>query len=285
MERKSMDPRSTTVEVAEPALVRLGLLDDADIDLADAALACAAADRPGTDLSLLRARIAGLASRLLAQGTGITGSAGRAGLLVALLAGDEELNGDTDDYDNPANADLVMLFERRRGLPVTLSLLYAAIARRIGWSAQVLGLPGHVVMAIGGDGDRIVLDPFDHGRILDAAGIGELVDRALGGHVIPEREHMRPLTNREVLVRLLSNQATRARRGGDSRRALVLAERMTALAPRLTGLWWERARLEQLAGDTVAARSSLVAMLDTTRDPRTRGRIADALQALARSNS
>ena len=91
-------------------------------------------------------------------------------------------------------------------------------------------------MALGGDGDRIVLDPFDHGRILDAAGIGELVDRALGGHVIPEREHLRPLTNREVLVRLLSNQATRARRRGDALRALVLAERMTALAPRLTGL-------------------------------------------------
>ena len=273
------------LKVIDLALTRFGLLDDADIDLADAALACAAADRPGVDLTSLRARIAGLASRLQTQGTGIVASADRARLLVALLAGHEELSGDTDDYDNPANADLALMFERRRGLPVTLSLLYAAIARRVGWSAQVLGLPGHVVMALGGDGDRIVLDPFDHGRTLDADGIGELVDRALGGHVTPEREHLRPLTNREVLVRLLSNQATRARRKGDTVRALVLAERMTALAPRLTGLWWERARLEQLAGDSVSARASLVAMLDTTRDPRTRGRITDALQALARSNS
>ena len=280
MERKSMDSGEM-----DPALARLGLLDDADIDLAEAALACAGADRPGVDMAPLRARIAGLAGRLLAQSSGITDSAERAALLVALLSGEEGLNGDTEDYDNPANADLAMLFERRRGLPVTLSLLYAAIARRVGWTAQVLGLPGHVVMTLGGDGDRIVLDPFDHGRVLDSSGIGELVDRALGGHVTPEREHLRPLTNREVLVRLLSNQATRARRRGDTARALVLAERMTALAPRLTGLWWERARLEQLAGDSVAARGSLVAMLDTTRDPRTRGRIADALQALARSNS
>ena len=267
----------------DEALIRLGLVDDAEIDLADAALACAAADRPDLDFTDLRARIAGLANRLMAQAAGVDTNRDRARLLVALLADREGLNGDTADYDNPDNADLSMLFERRRGLPVTLSLLYVAIARRVGWTAEVLGLPGHVVVALGGDSDRIILDVFDHGRSLDAAGLGALVDRAMGGHVPPSPEHVRPLTNREVLVRLLSNQATRARRAGDAPRALVLSERMTAFAPGLTGLWWERARLEQLAGQTVAARASLVAMLDTTHDEATRARIADALQALAKS--
>jgi regulator of sirC expression with transglutaminase-like and TPR domain len=267
----------------DEALIRLGLLDDADIDLADAALACAAADRPDLDLAPLRARIAGLAGRLLTQAVGVEASRERSALLVDLIAGREGLSGDTQDYDNPANADLAMLFERRRGLPVTLSLLYVALARRVGWTAELLGLPGHVVVAIGGDIDRTVIDPFDHGRRLDAAGLGALVDRAMGGHVTPSAENIRPLTNREVLVRLLTNQATRARRAGDGARALVLAERLTALAPGLTGLWWERARLEQVAGDTAAARTSLAAMLDTTHDEATRRRIADALQALARS--
>lgn len=272
-----------TALAIDDALVRLGLLDDADIDLADAALACAAADRPAVDMAPLRARIAGLAARLLTEAAGIESSRERARLLVGLLSGREGLSGDTENYDNPANADLALLFERRRGLPVTLSLLYVALARRVGWSAELLGLPGHVVVAIGGDTDRIVIDPFDAGRTLDALGLGALVDRAMGGHVVPSAQHIRPLSNREVLVRLLTNQATRARRAGDSTRALVLAERMTALAPGLTGLWWERARLEQLAGDTAAARASLAAMLDTTHDEPTRRRIADALQALAKS--
>lgn len=266
------------------ALTHLGLVDDADIDLADAALACAAADRPEVEYGPLRARVAGLASRLMGQAAGVTTSRERARLLTALLADHEGLTGDTEDYDNPANADLAMLFERRRGLPVTLSLLYVALARRVGWTAQVLGLPGHVVVALGGDSDRVILDPFDHGRRVDAVALAELVDRAMGGHVAPSADHLRPLTNREVLVRLLTNQATRARRKGDPARALVLAQRMTAIAPRLTGLWWERARLEQIAGDTVAARASLAAMLETTHDPATRARIADALTTLARSH-
>lgn len=266
------------------ALTRLGLLDDDDIDLADAALVCAAADRPDLDQAPLKARIAGLATRLLAQGVGVDTSRGRARLLTALLADHEGLSGDTQDYENPANADLSMMFERRRGLPITLSLLYVALARRVGWTAQVLGLPGHVVVALGGDTDRIILDPFDHGRRIDADGLAELVDRALGGRVPPSADHLRPLSNREVLVRLLTNQATRARRKGDAARALTLATRMTAMAPRLTGLWWERARLEQVAGDRPAARASLAAMLETTHDPAVRARIADALTTLARSH-
>ena len=86
-----------------------------------------------------------------------------------------------------------------------------------------------------------------------------------------------------MLVRLLSNQAARARRAGDLDRALTLHERMTSFAPSFTGLWWERARLEQLLGHARTARASLGAMLETTRDPALRSRIRAALDALARS--
>ena len=265
------------------ALARLGLLDDADIDLADAALACAAADRPHFDLAPLRARIAGMAARLLADAAGVTTSRARARLLAALIAGREGLSGDTLTYDDPDNADLAMLFERRHGLPVTLALLYVALARRVGWTADALNVPGHVLVGIGGESDRHLIDAFDHGRAVGPAGLAGLVARAVGGHVAPQTEHVRPMTNREVLVRLLSNQATRARRAGDTARALLLTERMTVIAPGMTGLWWERARLEQQAGDVAGARASLTAMLETTHDDRIAARIAAALTTLASS--
>ena len=58
---------------------------------------------------------------------------------------------------------------------------------------------------------------------------------------------------------------------------------MTLIAPGFTALWWERARLEQLAGDNGAARASLGAMLETTRDAGIRQRFRAALNALARA--
>ncbi len=264
---------------------RLGLLDDAAIDLADAALACSGADRPLDDLAPVRARVAGLAARLLANASGVRTSAARGRLLAALLSGREGLSGDTEDYDNPDNADLARVFERGRGLPVTLSLLYAALARRVGWRADVLNVPGHVIIAIGSEGDRVLLDPYDGGRQIDARGLATIVARVAGRNAVPLAEHLEAMSNRDVLVRLQSNIAARARRAGDIPRALEVTVRMTDIAPRLTGMWWERARLEQQLGFVSAARASLAAMLETTTDRKIRGRIASAMASLARSNS
>ena len=264
---------------------QLGLLDDGAIALDEAALRLAAPDHDNADLAPARAWLAGLAARLAEQGGGFVAGRHRARILAELLAHGEGLTGDSEDYDNPQNADFLSLISRRRGLPVTLSILYVALARRVGWAAAPLGVPGHVLVRLGGEADAQLLDPFDGGRLVDGARLAAIVARTLGPDATVEREHLAPMGNRAVLVRMLSNQATRARRGGDVARALVLHERMTALAPGFSGLWWERARLEQLQGRNAAARASLAAMAETTHDPAVRGRIRAALEALARSNS
>ena len=64
-------------------------------------------------------------------GGGFTGALHRARMLAEIIAHGAGMRGDSEDYDNPANADFLALFRRRRGLPVTLSILYVALARRI----------------------------------------------------------------------------------------------------------------------------------------------------------
>jgi len=266
-------------------LETIGLLDDSAIDLGEAALLLAAPDHPDADLEAIRARLTGMVLRLQRDGAGCDEPPAQARLLTSLIAHDEGFTGDSDSYDDPANADLIALFERKRGLPVLLSIVYVALARHLGWEADPLGIPGHVVVRIGGETTSQLIDPFDHGRLLGPDGLQSVLTRALGSTAMIESEHLVPLSNRAVLVRLVANQATRARRGGDVERALTLHERMTLLAPGFTGLWWERARLEQLLGRVGAARASLGAMLETTREPVVRTRIRAALEALARSTS
>ena len=84
-----------------------------------------------------------------------------------------------------------------------------------------------------------------------------------------------------ILVRLLLNQATRAEKAGHGRRALLLYRRMTSIAPDYPHPWWERARLELVDNDVVAARASLTAMLEITREPTLREQVTDTLAALA----
>ncbi|WP_448586061.1 SirB1 family protein [Thermaurantiacus sp.] len=263
-------------------LTAIGLAEDDDILLDEAALHLAAADRPRLDLAKPRAWLASLVARLDLTAGAHPGTARKAEALVRVLAEEEGFTGDTETYDAPENADFLACLKRRRGLPVTLAVLYAGLARRLGWPVHPVGLPGHVIVRVGGEADPILLDPFGGGRVLGAAGVEMLVARALGRRHRPERHHLRPLGNRETLVRLLSNQVARARKGGDLPRALELARRLTRIAPAAAELWWERARLEQLAGDKPAARASLSAMRETTRDPQVVARIRAAEDALAR---
>lgn len=262
-------------------LNELGLLDDGDIDLVEAGIALARADRPDADGARLRRIVSGWAIALQKDTAPVSGR-GRARRLAELIASEAGLTGASDDYDNPLNADLIAVVERRRGLPVALSILYVALARRVGWRAHALNLPGHVIVEIKGGVDSALIDPFDHG-------MGISRDRALeiarhgGGEAVSTR--FEPMSNRQLLIRLITNQASRARSGGDTVRALKLYERMTAIAPRLSSLWWERARLEQLLGHNNAARASLTAMLETTHDATISKRIQIALAALARSES
>ncbi|WP_197042021.1 transglutaminase family protein [Sandarakinorhabdus oryzae] len=262
-------------------LATLGLMDDADIDLVEAGIALSLADRPRADPQRLRRLVSGWAiilQRDLAPATG----KGRALRLAGLIAGDAGLTGDMTDYDNPLNADLIAVAERGRGLPIALSILYIALARRVGWRVDALALPGHVLLEVHGGGESTLLDPFDHGTTVSPARAAEIA-RHGGGTAIAGRFPV--MSNRQMLVRMVSNQASRALLGGDSGRALTLYERLTVLAPRVSALWWERARLEQRIGRLAAARASLTAMLETTHDPALVQRIRTTLATLAQSDN
>jgi predicted TPR repeat methyltransferase len=104
---------------------------------------------------------------------------------------------------------------------------------------------------------------------------------AASGGATAAVSHVPTMPNRAVLVRLLLNQATRAEQSGKGRRALELYARMTVMAPAYGHAWWERARLELVDGETSAARQSLSAMLEITREPELRRRVSDILQSLA----
>lgn len=264
-------------------LETLALIEDEAIALDEAALLLAALDRDTADTSRHATRIAYMAAQLLTRAPGVVASHDRAVLLRDLIATEHGVTGDDASFAEEAGADLMALLDRGRGLPVTVSLLYVALARKVGWRATCLNVPGHVLIRVGDDPGAAFQDPFDGGAILSRDGLKRVLGRVLGRDAAPDPAYLAPMTNRATLVRLLTNQSARARRLGDLDRALVLHERMTGFAPAISALWWERARIEQHLGRLGAARTSLVAMRETTRDAALTGRIAAALSALARA--
>jgi len=260
-------------------LIRLGLLDEDDIILDEAALSLALLDHPDTDPIPYRALIDAVAARLETVGRGAGTAEERADVLSEVLGEEFGFVGDRETYDDPANADLIRVIDRRRGLPVSLSILYVGAARRIGWTADALDVPGHVLVMVGAEAAPVIVDPFRGGMRVDREALAALV---LASNTGPAEavSHIATMPNRAILVRLLLNQATRAEQAGHGRRALELYTRMTLMAPAYGHAWWERARLELVDGDVTAARGSLSAMLEITRDPDLRRRVTDTLGSL-----
>lgn len=257
----------------------IGLLDDDEIELDHAALALSELDHEGVELEPYYALLDEIGDRLEDFAEADTPEE-QAEALAQVFHDEFGFDGDAESYDAPLNADLIRVLDRRRGLPVSLSLLYVAAARRMGWAAWATNTPGHVLVLIGED-PSVLIDPFHGGAPVSRERLAALLYGAIGPDGVPGPEHVAPMTNRSVLVRLLLNQASRAERGGDPARALALYDRMTLVAPDNADGWWELARLQLQMQDVDAARASLSAMLEVTRDPQRRELITTTLQAIA----
>lgn len=113
--------------------------------------------------------------------------------------------GDRETYDDPLNALLPAVLARRKGLPITLSILWVDLARRLGFDAVGVGLPGHFIAALRTDIGLLCFDPFHKGRPVGEETGAELVQSATAGRVAFHRAMLRPATGREILVRLVRN--------------------------------------------------------------------------------
>ena len=247
-------------EALTARLTTVGRLDDADIPLGSVALVLAGIARPGVPLDRYESHLAELGAAVAESRRGFRGAidveaAGR--LLAHVMAVDFGYHGDLDTYDDLQNANLIRVIDRRRGLPVALGILYAEAARAQGWQLAGLNFPGHFLVRLTVGGDRRVLDPFNAGRILDAAAMRGLLTAAEGPSATLRPEHYATIGNREVLLRLQNNVKLRHVRSGALAEALQVLDAMVLIAPAMAWHWRERGLLHERLGHPSAAIADL----------------------------
>ena len=113
--------------------------------------------------------------------------------------------GDRDTYDAPENALLPYAMEHRKGLPITLSILWVDLARRMGFDAVGVGLPGHFICGLRTPFGLLCFDPFHGGRPVGEERGSELVRAATGGRIAFHPTMFRPTPDRQILARLVRN--------------------------------------------------------------------------------
>lgn len=230
-------------------LAALGALDDEAIDLADAALVIGGLDYPSVQLDSYRDHLQELVTDTRRTRSRESGIDGRIARINRVLFETHGYAGDADSYDDPQNANLVRVIDRRCGLPVMLGILYIHVARAQLWPADGLTFPGHFLVRLDVEGRRAIVDPFHGGQVLEAGHLRNMLKQFLGADTELRPEHYAAVGNRDILLRAMNNIKTRAVDGGDMERASLILERMTALAPQAAGPWRELGMLEARRGN------------------------------------
>jgi regulator of sirC expression with transglutaminase-like and TPR domain len=131
-----------------------------------------------------------------------------------------------------------------------------------------------------GQQNPVVIDPFTGGRVVSQREIAAICQACFGEEGDASALNVVRMTNREVLARLLNNQAIRAENENDPHRALSVYQRITLIAPQMLDAWRNLARLQLAFDDVRGARASLFAMSEVAPDKETRGSIMHAFEAL-----
>ncbi len=123
---------------------------------------------------------------------------------------------DNRRFYDPENSYINRVIERRTGIPITLSVIYLLIAKRLGLPIRGVAMPGHFLVRYDGPYETLWIDPYNNGAILSREDCEELL-RAMGYPVV--EEYLRPCTTRQIIARMLNNLAQVFVRTGDSERA------------------------------------------------------------------
>lgn len=114
------------------------------------------------------------------------------------------LHGNADNYTDPLNSYLDQVLARRKGIPVSLSIIYLLVAERIGLQLEAVALPGHFMVGCYEERVPFFIDPFNAGVFLSAGEVFMLLRQNCGSASLAD---LAPTPVREVLCRCCRNLA------------------------------------------------------------------------------
>jgi len=202
-----------------------------DFGLDHAALLIGAWDYPERDVELYRDQLDAIASYSAPEVARATGGIGRARAISDCLFERLGFVGNTDDYYDPRNSFLTDVLDRRTGIPISLSVLYLEVARRVGVLAQGVNFPGHFLVRVAIEDAWLFLDPFSGGRALTPADLETLLRKTTTPDAVLEPSVIAAASKRQIVARMLVNLAGIYGRNGDLPRSLDVLERLAILEP------------------------------------------------------
>ena len=261
-------------------LQAVGLTDDASFDIGEAALLLAALDHPDTALAPYRAHLSALADDARQATTRLASVGVQVMALQRLLLTKHGYSAGEVDPASWGDVDLIDAIDQHQGQAAVLAILYLHAARAYGATIEVLNFPQSFLVRLTARGQRVIIDPADVRRTLDAGDLRRRLKLLQGRAAEVKATHYEAISDREALFRLYNAVKLAAIAAGTLSRALDILEALRALVPARSELWWETAVLLSRLGNVSTAISTLEAYLSEAAPASGRDQIEDLLKRL-----
>jgi len=228
------------------------------------------------DEHAMRRSLDGLGAEVLIR-RGLRSTPERDGRILAeFLFQELGFEGELDDYYNPYNSYLDKVMLRRKGIPISLSVLTMVVGERAGMDVEGVGFPGHFLVRVGGP-NGVYQDPFHGGELLDGHGLRRLAAQFLGVEMALHPSYLEPVDCHTITIRMLANLKNAHRRQGDYARAMLACDHLVELtqAPEHRR---DRGLLAHALRTFGAPRRTWPPISRRARTPRTQSRLASPLK-------
>ncbi len=253
---------------------------DSKVDLVYAALLIARLDNEEIDVESYRQQVERIAREVAAKLPKKASDKEKLSALNKILFEDRGFHGSRSDYYNRANSYLNEVLDDREGLPITLSLLYIEIGRRLGLTLEGVGMPGHfVVRHVPAKGKTQLIDVYEGGQPMTVEAADRKV-RAITGEGLRE-EDLGSVSKRAILARVLANLRNLAERERDSAGLLRYTDAILAITPDVPQERLLRSQLRWQTGDTPGALADLDWLLEADPPGLDRKRLMELGRRLA----
>src|ERR1051326_2369910 len=186
---------------ARRRFVEIAQTPDAALDLVEASLVIDVEDNPTIEIRHYLGQVNDWSDAVRQRLEGSRDVERIVEAINRLLFDEEGFHGENDDYYDPRSALLSETLERHAGLPMTLSVLYIEMSRRVVVKVSGGARPGRFLVKFSGAFGQIVVDPFDGGRVLSTLELQQLLDDVYGGGVRLREHQLRSFTAKEILAR------------------------------------------------------------------------------------
>ncbi|MFY8125040.1 MAG: SirB1 family protein [Hydrogenophaga sp.] len=264
--------------------------DDETLPLLEAAACLAQDEYPDGDVQQVLDSVDQLAQRLRRRLSPDADPLQRLRMLNQFFFKDLGFAGNVNHYHDPDNSYLHVVLRTRRGIPVSLAVLWLELAQGLRLKARGINFPGHFLVKVNLPAGQVVIDPFS-GESLSREALSERLlpyqqSRGMVGEFeVPMGLYLQSATPRDILVRMLRNLKDLHRSQADVSGLLAVQERLVILLPDHWPEWRDRGLAHAELGNTREAVADLERYCAETDDALDRDLIEQRIQALRREMS